>query len=105
MLYSIWRWIQIWIIPYGWLLKFYSGRKSLPANINLANGRKLKALMITNDYGILFSEERYVANRLKVLKQRQQEVFTENNLLTKEINELSFKQRELMYNREEENGI
>ena len=105
MLYNLWRWIQLWLIPYGLLLQIYRRNKALPANINTKYGRKLKAIMITTDYGLLFSDEKYIENRLQLLKQRQQKAFDENNLLMKEINELTMEQRELMYNREEENGL
>ena len=56
--------------------------------------------MISTDYGILFSQEKYVANRLQALKKKQEQVFLLNNNLIQEINELDLMQREEMYNRE-----
>lgn len=105
MLFNIWRWIQLWLIPYGLLIQIYKRKKALPANIDTKYGRKLKAIMINTEYGILFTAEKYIENRLKVLKDKQQKAFEANNVLVKEINELTMQQRELMYNREEEDGI
>ena len=104
MLYKIWQFIQLWL-PYWLILKIYRSNKALPANIYTKYGRKLQAIMITKDYGVLFSEEKYKENRLKLLREKQKQAFELNNDLTREINELTMEQRELMYNREEENGI
>lgn len=93
MIYSFWKWLQLWL-PYGLLLFMYKNKKALPTNIKMRSGRNLKAIMITTDYGILFSEEKYVKNRLKKLVEKQKEVSYVNDLLIKEINELDFIQRE-----------
>lgn len=104
MLYNIWRWLQLWL-PYGLVLHLYKTNKSLPCNIALKNGRKLKAIMITTDYGVLFSQEKYVENRLQLLKKKQETAFKLNNELLQEINSLTMEQREEMYNREQNNGV
>lgn len=104
MLFKIWRFIQMWL-PFWLILRIYRSNKALPANIHTKFGRKLKAIMITTDYGLLFSDEKYNENRLKLLREKQKEAFNLNNELIKEINELTMEQRELMYNREEENGL
>lgn len=105
MIYAIWRWLQLWL-PLGLILHIYRSDKALPANIKMGNGRKLKAIMITTDYGVLFSEEKYIDNRLKRLVKQQKEVNLLNDTLIKEINELDFIQREQLYNRvETQNGI
>lgn len=93
MIYAIWRWIQLWL-PYGLILHIYKNDKALPANIKMQNGRLLKAIMVTTDYGILFSEEKYIDNRLKRLVAKQKEISNTNDLLIKEINELDFIQKE-----------
>lgn len=93
MIYAIWRWIQLWL-PYGLILHIYKNDKALPANIKMQNGRLLKAIMVTTDYGILFSEEKYIDNRLKRLIAKQKEISNTNDLLIKEINELDFIQKE-----------
>lgn len=93
MIYAIWRWIQLWL-PYGLILHIYKNNKALPANIKMQNGRLLKAIMVTTDYGILFSEEKYIDNRLKRLIAKQKEISNTNDLLIKEINELDFIQKE-----------
>ena len=88
MLYSIWRWIQMWIIPFGLLIQMNKGKDVLPSNIKLRNGRKLKALMITNDYGILLAQQRYISDL--------------NVKLTAEINDLSIQQKEFLLNMDDE---
>lgn len=93
MIYAIWRWIQLWL-PYGLILHIYKNDKALPANIKMQNGRLLKAIMVTTDYGVLFSEEKYIDNRLKRLVAKQKEISNTNDLLIKEINELDFIQKE-----------
>lgn len=102
MLYSIWRWIQMWIIPFGLLIQMNKGKDVLPSNIKLRNGRKLKALMITNDYGILFSEEKYTEHRLKKLLAQQRYISDLNVKLTAEINDLSIQQKEFLLNMDDE---
>lgn len=104
MLFKLWRLIQL-LLPFGLIALMYGHRKSLPSNINLKNGRKLKAIMITTNYGILVSSEKYVKNRLQKLKQEQEKIFNYNNSLIKQINELTFEQREEMYNRKEHDTI
>ena len=99
MLYKFWSWLQLWL-PYGLILYMYKNNKALPSQLRLRNGRKLKAIMISTDYGILFYQEKYVANRLQALKKKQEQVFLLNNNLIQEINELDLMQREEMYNRE-----
>ena len=66
MIHAIWKWLQL-LLPYGLILHIYRHDKGLPANIKMQNGRCLKAIMITTDYGLLFSQEKYVDNRLKRL--------------------------------------
>lgn len=104
MLFRIWKFIQLFL-PFGLVIFMYKNNKSLPCNINLKNGRKLKAIMVTTDYGILFSYEKYVHNRLQKLKKEQERIFNYNNSLIKEINNLTFEQREEMYNREDNEHI
>ena len=98
MLYAIWRWIQLWFIPYGWLVKLYKANKALPANIKTRQGRNLRAIMVTTDYGILFTEETYIKNRAKKLKEEQERASRLNDALIQEINALSFQERESLYN-------
>jgi hypothetical protein len=93
MIHALWRWLQL-LLPFGLLLHIYRNHKALPANIKMQNGRLLKAIMITTDYGLLFSEEKYVDNRLKRLVAKQKEISHVNDLLVKEINELDFIQKE-----------
>jgi hypothetical protein len=93
MIHAIWKWLQL-LLPYGLILHIYRHDKGLPANIKMQNGRCLKAIMITTDYGLLFSQEKYVDNRLKRLVAKQKEISHVNDLLIKEINELDFIQRE-----------
>lgn len=105
MIYNIWKWLQLWL-PYGLILFIYKHDKSLPANIRMKSGRNAKAIMITTDYGILFSEEKYIKNRLKKLVKQQKEIAQLNDVLLKEINELDFIQKEqLLGNLREEDEL
>lgn len=101
MLYNIWRFIQLFL-PYILLIKIYKNNKAIPANIRTRTGRKLRAIMVTNDYGLLFREETYIANRGKILKERQAELDKLSNNIIREINELSFEERESLYGGEGE---
>ena len=58
--------------------------------------------MITNDYGILFSEERYTEHRLKKLLAQQRYISDLNVKLTAEINDLSIQQKEFLLNMDDE---
>lgn len=81
-------------LPYWLILFIYKKHKALPANIKTRTGRNLKAIMITTDYGVIFSEEKYVKNRLGVLSEKQKQVAQLNDELLSEINNLSFIQKE-----------
>ena len=100
MLHSIWRFIQL-ILPYGIILHIYKRNKAIPTNIKTKSGRNLKAIMITDRYGVLFTEDVYIENRLHKLRQKQKQVDALNSQLANEINSLSFKAREIMFNGED----
>ena len=97
MIYKILRFIQLWL-PFWFILWLYKSDQALPANIKTRTGRNLKAIMITTEYGLIFAEEVYNKNRLKLIKQKQQEVAQLNDELIAEINNLSFAERELLIN-------
>lgn len=99
MYYKFLRWLQLWL-PFGLVLYMYKADKALPTNIRTVSNRNLKAIMLTPEYGLLFSEEEYVKNRTKKLKEKQEAVNKLNNELMAEINSLSFEERERLYNRE-----
>ena len=96
MLYKLWNLIQVWL-PYWVILKIYEQSRALPAKIRTKSGRNLKAIMITTEYGILFTERKYVHNRLKKLREKQLKLENINTELANEINNLSFEAREMMY--------
>ena len=83
----------------------YKRNNALPTNILTSQGTKLKAIMITTNYGIICTMEEYVKNRAKVLKEKQEQVSKLNDALIAEINALSFEERELLYNREEDGTV
>lgn len=104
MLYNIWRWIQLWL-PFGLILHMYKYNKCLPTNIKTRHGLNLKAILITKDYGIICTQEEYIKNRGKLLKEKQAQVAKLNDSLMAEINSLSFEEREYLYNnRDDEDG-
>lgn len=99
VLYHIWRFIQL-LLPYWLVLNIYKTNKAIPTNIKTRSGRNLKAIMITDKYGVIFTEDIYIENRLHKLRQKQKQVDAINNELAKEINNLSFQSREIMFNDE-----
>jgi len=99
LIYAIWRWIQLWL-PYGFILWLYRRNKAIPANIKTREGNNFKAILITEDYGIMFSEDKYVENRGKFLLSQKRVLEEQNNEVIKELNSLNFKERERIYNGE-----
>lgn len=97
MLYNIWRWIQLWILPLGWLLKIYGNQKSLPAAIRTQSGRNYKAVLITTEYGLLFSEKEYMANRTKKLREMEYAISKANSQFMDELNSLSPQEKQDYY--------
>ena len=97
MLYKLWTFIQL-LLPYFIVIRLYKFKKALPFNIRTRNGINLKAIMITQNYGILFTDKDYIANRVKYLKQRQDDVNRVNRQIASEMNELSTEARELFFN-------
>lgn len=93
MLFAIWRFIQL-LLPYGLVLYIYSKNKALPTNIRTSYGKGLKAIMITTEYGILFSEDKYLSNRAEVLKKRKKEIDDMNAELLKELNSMTKEEKE-----------
>ena len=103
MLMWIWKKIQLFL-PFGIIIYMYKNNKSIPANIRTRSGRMLHAIMITTDYGILYSDEVYIKNRTKVLKQMQQSLLHKSQQVEREINNLSFEEKELLYHGDESDG-
>lgn len=103
MLYNLWRFIQLWL-PYWIILKIYQSHKALPTNIKTRQGNNLKAIMVTKNYGVIFTEDKYIQNRSKVLLQLQRKLDEQSNNITRELNSLSFMERESLFNEEESNG-
>lgn len=99
MLFAIWRFIQMWL-PYWVIIKIYKSKKALPANIKTRSGRKLRAIMVTDKYGLLFTSQTYIENRTKKLREQQIRINNANEALTKEMNSLSFEAREDIMNQE-----
>ena len=101
MLYWIWNKIQMWL-PFWLLVKIYSGKKGLPANIKLRSGRNLRAIMINTEYGVLFTSEKYDVARLSKLKKTSEELMQAKNLVDREINGLGFEVKEQLFNGDED---
>ena len=89
------------LLPYGFILNIYKRNKAIPTNIKTKSGRNLKAIMITDKYGVIFTEDIYIENRLHKLRQKQKQVDALNSQLANEINSLSFQAREIMFNGED----
>lgn len=96
MLFKLWQWIQLWL-PLGLLIKMYSNNKAIPTNIKTRSGRGLKAVMITTDFGILFSNEKYINDRVKKLMDKKKLLDSASDEILNEINSLSFNTRQELY--------
>lgn len=96
MLFNLWKFIQL-LLPYWLVIRIYRYNKAIPANIKTRSGRTLKAIMVTDKYGIIFTNEEYIENRTKKLREKQMIINAANEELSKEINSLSFQTREEMF--------
>lgn len=105
MLYNIWKWIQIWILPIGILSYLYRFNKALPANIKTMRGGNLKAIMVDVNHGLLFREDKYIENRLEYLKQKQAEASILELQLRQEIDDLSYIQKQALDGIQIDNGL
>ena len=99
MFKKFFEFIKLWL-PYGLVLWLYAGQKGLPANIRLKSGRNLRAVMITTEYGVIYTKEKYNAERLAVLKREAEITARKYDIISKEINNLGFEAREEMFNGE-----
>lgn len=97
MLYKLWRLIQLFL-PYGLIIHMYKKNKALQANIKTRTGKNLKAIMVTEKYGLLFTEKDYVSSRIKKLKEQQELANKLNEMIAEEMNSLSTEARELFFN-------
>ena len=99
MLYKLWQLIQLFL-PYGLIIQIYKHKKAIPANIRTRTGNQLKAIMITNNYGILFTSQQYIKNRVKLLREKQTVIDNMNKAIAAEMNSLSIEARELFFSEE-----
>lgn len=95
MWYKFLRFLQK-LLPFGLVLAMYKYDRAIPAIIK-KGGTNLKAIMITNEYGLLFTESVYIKNRTKKLREKQRELEAMNKEFMEELNELSFTEKEEYY--------
>ena len=69
MLFALLRFLTLFI-PYGLLLLFVRGKKTVQTNLKTLSGRRLNAFMLSENYGILVMKEKYIDDRLKKLKKK-----------------------------------
>ena len=96
MLFNLWKFIQLFL-PYGFILWLYRQNKALQANIKTREGNNYKAILITEDYGILFSNDKYIKNRGAYLIKQKKLIEDRNNQVINELNSLSMIERERIY--------
>jgi len=96
MLFKLWRWIQLWL-PYGLILWMYRKNQAIPTNIRTYEGNNYKAMLISEDYGILFSEDKYIKNRGQYLMEQKRLIEERNNEVIRELNSLNVLAREDIY--------
>ncbi len=100
MLYKIWQYIQMWL-PFWLIISMSKHNRAVPANIKTRNGKILKAVMVTPQYGVLFMEKDYLQNRVLFLKKQQDALNNALNKIAEEMNSLSFDAREAFFNIED----
>ena len=100
MIYAILRFIMLWL-PFRLVIELHKINKAIPANIRTTKGQVLKAIMVTDKYGILFTEKDYLKNRVKYLREQQDRINEINAQIANEMNSLSMEAREMFF--EEEN--
>lgn len=104
MILRFWRWLHLWL-PYGLIIWFHRHNKALPTNIRTREGNNYKAIMITADYGIIFSDKKYIQNRGRYLMQQKRMIEERNNEVISELNALNVLAREDIYREsQEDNG-
>lgn len=96
MLFRLWKWIQLWL-PYGLILFMYRRNKALTANIRTREGNTFKAILIDENYGVLFSSDTYIRNRGLYLKEQKGRIDAAQQTIIDEINALPFEEREKLY--------
>lgn len=106
MWYKFLRFLQK-LLPFGLVLAMYKSDPAIPAIIT-KGGVHLKAIMLTNEYGLLFTEQVYTKNRTKKLREKQQELDKMNKDFLDELNSLTYAEKEAYYqfkgNKEDNNG-
>lgn len=95
MWYKFLRFLQK-LLPFGLVLAMYKSDPAIPAIIK-KGGVNLKAIMLTNEYGLLFTEQAYMKNRTKKLREKQKEVDKMNKEFMDELNSLTFEEKEAYY--------
>lgn len=93
MIYKILRFLQL-LLPFGLVLHMYKSDRALPTNIRTQSGRNLKAIMLTTDYGLIFSQEVYIQNRIKKLREQKAELDALEQDFMNQLNNLSFEEKE-----------
>ena len=97
MIFKLLHFLQLFL-PFGLVLNYYKHKKALPTNIKTLSGRNFKAIPITTEYGIIFTEEKYVGDRLNKLLKYKAYLDEKSDDIIKEINSLSFEAREKLIN-------
>ena len=65
-----------------------------PTTIRTKYGKGFKAVLITTEYGLLFSTDKYIANRALELKKRKNQIEDMNDKLLEELNSMTVEERE-----------
>ena len=95
MWYKFLRFLQK-LLPFGLVLAMYKSDPAIPAIIK-KGGTNLKAIMLTNEYGLLFTEQVYMKNRTKKLRERQKELDQLNKDFLDDLNNLTYEEKEQYY--------
>jgi hypothetical protein len=80
----------------------YQRNRALPANIKTRDGNNYKAILITENYGVLFSEDTYIKNRGRYLLKQKAEIEAQNDAVIRELQDLNVYERMRLYETREE---
>lgn len=93
MLHWLWNKIRL-LLPLWILIKLYKNRKSLPVVLKTSSGNNYRVVMLDYDYGFVICDYKYDPQRLKHLRDYLRVLNDKQEIVSEEINMLTFEQKE-----------
>ena len=100
MIMWLWHRIQL-LLPFILVLQLYKAKKSLPTNVRTKT-RKYKAVLITDNYGLLILAEEHRKGYGRQLVKEREELIKRMYAVDAAIADLSFMEKEEAVNNGEE---